>query len=405
MARIAFAWELGGEFGHAMACSWLARALQLRGHSIAFVFRELRQLMALPETAAFDTFQAPRPMREGVAGAPPASYADILLGAGYADAEELTALLVAWRSLLRNWRPDIVIADFAPTALLAARSLALPRATFGNGFFTPPPLSPLPAFRYDEAVPPQRIAASDAKALACVNAALAAVGEPPLARLAEQFEADEHFLCTFPELDQYQNRPATGYWGPRFRFDRGLDVEWPVGQGKRLFVYVKRTMPQLDLLIESLARSPHRVIAFIPDLDEARRARLAAKSRVVVDRPVRLDRVVRHCDLMICHGGEIGTGALLYGVPQLAFPITYEQFLTARRMEQVGAAAWLAPGAAARDVAGAIDFVLGEPRFAAAAKAFARRYAAFSPEEQRRRIIQRIEAILTPSPTGREASQ
>ena len=99
MARIAFAWELGGEFGHAMACSWLARALQLRGHAIALVFRELRQLMALPETAAFDTFQAPRAAREGLGGVAPASYADIMLGAGYSDAAELTALLVAWRTL------------------------------------------------------------------------------------------------------------------------------------------------------------------------------------------------------------------------------------------------------------------------------------------------------------------
>lgn len=404
MARILFAWELGGELGHAMACSWLARALQLRGHSIAFVFRELRQLAALPETAAFDTFQAPRPAREGLPGAPPASYADILLGAGYANPGELTALLIAWRSLLRHWKPDLIVADFAPTALLAARTLDLPRVTFGNGFFTPPPLTPLPAFRYHEAIPPQRIAAADAKALAAVNAALAAVERPPLARLAEQFEADEHFLCTFPELDHYGDRPTTGYWGPRFRFDRGLDVEWPTGQGKRIFVYVKRTMPQLDLLIESLVRSPHRVIAFIPDLDEARRARLASRNRIVVDRPVRLDRLVRHCELMVCHGGEIGTGALLYGVPQLAFPITYEQFLTARRMEQVGAGAWLAPDAPARDVGAAVEHMLREPRHAAAAKAFARRYAGFSPEEQRRRIIQRMEAILTPSPTAPEGS-
>jgi UDP:flavonoid glycosyltransferase YjiC (YdhE family) len=146
------------------------------------------------------------------------------------------------------------------------------------------------------------------------------------------------------------------------------------------------------------------VIAFIPDLDEARRARLASRNRIVVDRPVRLDRVVRHCELMICHGGEIGTGALLYGVPQLAFPLTYEQFLTARRMEQVGAGAWLAPDAPARDVGAAVEHVLREPRYPAAAKAFARRYAGFSPEEQRRRIIQRMEAILTPSPTGPEGS-
>lgn len=420
MARIAFAWELGGEYGHVMACAWLARALQVRGHSIAFVFRELR-LMALPEAAAFDTFQAPRSAREGQAAAAPASYADILLGSGYADRRELTALLVAWRSLFAHWRPDLVVADFAPTALLAARALRLPRVTFGNGFFTPPLLSPLPAFRYDESIPPQRIAEADARALASVNAALAAVGTPPLARLAEQFEADEHFLCTFPELDHYQSRPTSGYWGPRFRFDRGLDIDWPDGQGKRVFVYVKRAMPQLDALIEYLARAPHRAVVFIPDLDEASRARLASRRRLVVDRPARLDRLMRHCDLIVCHGGEIGAGALLHGVPQVVLPAHYEQYLTARRLEQVGAAVWVAPGGGARELEGAIEKVLREPRFAAAARAYARRYASYSPEEQRRRIVRRMEEILearraalplgdaapilTPSSTGQEASR
>ncbi len=419
MARIAFAWELGGEYGHAMACAWLASALQSRGHTIAFMFRELRQLTMLPETAAFDIFQAPRAAREGEVAVSPASYADILLGSGYADAKELTALLVGWRSLLEGWRPDLVVADFAPTALLAARSLDLPRVTFGNGFFVPPPVSALPAFRYDETIAPERIAAADASALASANAALAAVGMPPLARLCDQFDADEHFLCTFPELDHYQNRPASGYWGPRFRLDRGLNIEWPDGQGKRIFVYVKRTLPQLDTLIDYLAATPHRIVAFIPDLEEPRRARLAARRRVVAERPVRLDLLMRQCDLIICHGGEIAAGALLRGVPQLVFPTHYEQYLTARRLEQVGSGVWLSPAAAAGDVAGAIEHVLREPRFPAAARAFARHYAAYSPEEQRRRIIRRMEEILaargaalpptgappilTPTSTGEEA--
>src|SRR5207247_4724604 len=99
MARIAFAWELGGEYGHAMACAALARALSLRGHAIAFMFRELRQLAVLPETSAYDIFQAPRYALEGRLAGAPASYADILLGCGYADARELTELAQGWRAL------------------------------------------------------------------------------------------------------------------------------------------------------------------------------------------------------------------------------------------------------------------------------------------------------------------
>ncbi len=393
MARIAFAWELGGEYGHAMSCAALARALHARGHSIALVFREVQQLAYLPETRAYDVFQAPRAAAEGRA-AVPASLADILLGCGYADPAELTRLLGEWRALLGSWKPDLVLADFAPTAMLAARSLGLTIATFGNGFFVPPRRAPLPPFRVDEPVDERRLAAADVAALASVNTALASFAAPPLAILADQFQAAEHFLCTFPELDHYGGREASGYWGPRIRFDRGKEIAWPKRAGKRIFVYVKRALPLLDALIGWLAALPHRVVAFVPGLEPERRQRLEGPGRIVADRPVRLDGLLRECDLIVCHGGETATGALLYGVPQLLFPFHYEQYLTARRLEQVGGAAWLGVAAPPAAIGAAIEALLADPRFGRAATAFAARYRSFSPEEQRRRIVARIEELL-----------
>ena len=182
MARVAFAWELGGSIGHALSCAGLARALHARGHAIAFMFRELRPLALVPESDAYDVFQSPRNAREAQDVGIPASYADILLGCGYRDAGELAALLGGWRTLLSLWRPDIVIADFAPTALLAARSLDIRRATYGNGFFTPPLLTPLPAFRVDTPVDPERLRVADAQALTGANAALGRFGPCPIHR-------------------------------------------------------------------------------------------------------------------------------------------------------------------------------------------------------------------------------
>ena len=405
MARIAFAWELGGEFGHVMACAVLARGLSVRGHTIAFMFRELRQLAFLPEVQTYDMFQAPHAAREGENAQLPASYADILLGCGYGDSAELTGLVGGWRSLIERWAPDMVIADFAPTAMLATRTLGRPCVTYGNGFFVPPHASPLPAFRFDEVVPAERLARSDARALANVNAAFARFGTPPLARLIDMFDCEEHFLCTFPEIDHYGTREKSGYWGPRMRFDRGAEVAWPAGRGKRVFVYVKRHLPQLDALIDVLAASPHRIIAFIPDLDPKRRARLEGRGRVVSEKPLKLDSVLRECDLMIAHGGELATGALMYGVPTLLFPGHYEQYITARRLDQIGCGAWYSPSAAAKDIARGLSVVLGNPAFVTNCRAFARRYGTFSPAEQRRRIVQRVEemlggAILSPSSTS-----
>jgi len=397
MARILFAWELGGAFGHAMACASLAGTLALRGHRIALAMREPVALDVAPDASAYERFQAPRAANEGLVSERPVSIPEILLGCGYAQHAELGSLVRAWLAIFEQAKPDLVVADYAPTALLAARVAGLRRVTYANGFFTPPPLAPIPPYRFDEPVEAARLNAAEEAALASANAALTACGGERLARLVDLFAADEQFLCTFPELDHYQDRPATGYWGPRYRFDRGAALEWPKGTGKRVFVYVHTTMPQLDALLAALAQSPHRVIAFIPGLDAQRRAGLASRTRLVAERPARLDALMRECDLLVSHGSEIATGALLSGVPQLCFPAQYEQYLTSRRLEQVGSGGWIGSKAPAETVRAALATMLAEPRYAAAAAAFARRYAVFSPAEQRRRIAARIDDILSRS--------
>ena len=400
MARIAFVWELGGSIGHLLSCAGLARALHARGHAIALMLRELGPVALVPEAKAYDVFEAPRTAQEGLADVP-VSYAEILLGCGWREPHELARLLRGWRTLLTEWKPDLVVADFAPTALLAASSLGLSRVTYGNGFFTPPRLSPLPPFRVDSPVDPARLAGADGEALEQANAALASIGAPKLERLADAFAADEDFLCTFPELDHYGTRPVSGYWGPRLRNDLGNPMDWAEGGGKRVLVYVQNALPQLDAIIDGLAASPHRVIAYIPGLDAARRARLAGRGRAVIDRPIRLDVVLPRTDLLICHGGEIAGGAVATGVPAMLFPTHYEQYLLGRRIEQLGAGGWIAPHAVAPDVLLAIRAMTTEPRFAAAARALAQRYPTWSPQEQRRRIVARIEELLSrprPSP-------
>jgi UDP:flavonoid glycosyltransferase YjiC (YdhE family) len=394
MARIAFAWELGGELGHAMACNALARTLHAHGHRIAFVFRELHQLSYLADTSPYEVFQAPVSVGEGHGQPVPSSFADILVGCGYDRPDHLAGLLGGWLALFERWKPDLVIADFSPTALLAARVLGLRRVSFGNGFSIPPRLIPLPAFRFDEPVSAERVKASDAHALATVNAVLARFGVPPLHALAQQFEADDEFLATFPELDAYGNRPKAGYWGPRFSVDQGASVRWPAGGGKRVLLYLKNNQPQLDALIDALARGPHRVAAFIPDLEPARRERLRGPSRIVSEQPMRLAPLLEECDLFVSQGGNVSLGTLMSGVPQLLLPSQYEQYISARRIEQLGAGLWLGVEAKPPEVDATLGRLLREPAFPIAAKAYARRYSTYSARESQRRIAVRIEEIL-----------
>jgi len=399
MARVAFAWELGGALGHAMACNDLAQALRARGHRIAFMFRELHGLSYLSAIAAHDIFQAPVSVSEGQgATSIPSSFADIMLGCGYDRPQHLAGLLAAWLALFERWKPDLVVADFSPTALLAARVMGLRRVSYSNGFSIPPKVSPLPAFRFDRPVTRETLVASDSRALASVNGALASFGVAPLASLVEQFETDEDFLTTFPELDAYARRPRSGFWGPRANFESGEAVSWPEGEGKCIAVYMKQDTAHIDAVIDALAASPHRVAAFIPDLSAERTAKLRSPKRIVSNRPIRLGSLLKDCDLLVSHGGTICPGSLMAGVAQLVFPTQYEQFLTAQRMGQIGAGAWLAPEASAEAVAQAIARLLDDPSFKRAAREFASRYPSYSPDEQRRRIVGRIEQVLARPP-------
>jgi hypothetical protein len=368
----------------------LGDRLAERGHLVGLCLREVQTLRYLPEAQGFDLYQAPQWV-EPPASANPASYAEILLNFGYASPAGLAGLLGGWRSLFSAWKPDLVITDFAPTALLAARMLGLKRATYGNGFFTPPRLTPLPPFRFEAHLDAKRLAQADATALASVNGALAHFGAPPLGHLAQQFEADEDFLCTFPELDHYGARPVSGWWGPRFSVDGGRVVDWPAGPGKRVLVYAQPQLIMLEEMLTGLRARGHSVVAFVPGLEPARRAALENARTRLPEGLVRLDRLLPECDLVACHGGDIASGALASGIPLLLFPNHYEQHITALRIEHLRA------GLAVRSPVPTlplIDRLLGDPSFANAARAFAKRYAAWSPSEQRRRVLARIEQLV-----------
>lgn len=66
------------------------------------------------------------------------TYADIIYNLGYAREQDLMSLSKAWINLFTLIKPDLIIADHSPTAVLAARCLDIKSSTYGTGFFIPP---------------------------------------------------------------------------------------------------------------------------------------------------------------------------------------------------------------------------------------------------------------------------
>ena len=381
MPRLILAWELGGGFGHAMPLAQLAGALLARGHEVHLVWRDLSlsgaALGKLESSPDLHLWQAPVwPTTLG--GLPePASHAEILLRAGFLDDGRLRGLVQGWRSLFTTIRPDLLLADHAPTALLASRGLEMRRALMGTGFFIPPARSPLPSFRDWEPVPAARICAAEADALASCNAVLHALKCGPLNALHELFQVDEVFLLGWTELDHLtglREREEPRVWGALPALAAGATPAWPDAPGPRIFGYLKREHPSAAALLDVLRDGPWSCLLHVSGMSPEELSRWSGGKVRIVDTLMHLPAVLAEADLVLCHANA-GTvyASLAAGVPTVMLPLQAEQLLLARRVAATGAGVFLWPHEVAVGLVPAIKAVLESSGFRLTARSLAAR--------------------------------
>jgi UDP:flavonoid glycosyltransferase YjiC (YdhE family) len=395
MSRIFIAWELGGGMGHIQRLYPVAKELRARGHEVVFAVRDLYRSEPLLGAEGFPLFQAPMPRVQGGGGLA-ASFAQILLRCGYGDAAVLTGLVRAWRELLTLTAPDLVLLDYSPTAMLAARSMGLARARIGDGFDAPPATRPMPSLQPWKPTDPAELLAIEDEVLASVNGMLRSFATEPVGTLADMFDGDAHFLCTFPELDHFPGRGDVKYWGPVLSADGGKPVTWPDGdEDARIFVYVSARHAEFEPMIRGLGTLGTPFCAYVRDLEPSRIENLETGTLRITREPVDMTQVGRECRLTICHGGH-GTMAsmLLAGKPVYVAPHHLEQALLGYRVAETGAALVSNPAKRGHDYAAHITKMLNTPSFFDAAEAIAAAHPGFTETGNVRAIADAAEAIL-----------
>lgn len=388
MARVLFAWEFGANFGHLAQLLPLASKLRARGHEPVFAVTDVARAEAMLGPHGFEYLQAPMwQPRAPRPSAIPCSYSEILQHYGYLDPDGLLGLVKAWREIYRLVEPQVVLFEHAPTALLASRGFEAVRIIYGVGFCSPPRVSPFPSFRTWEDVPHARLEASDGQVLDTVNAVLAKLRLRPLGALYELFEGDREFLCTFPELDHYPARSGAQYCGAVFTRDEGHPAEWPHGDGKRVFVYLRPEMRAFAPVAEALADSGHSVVWIAPGMSEEALRRYARSNIRFTREPVSLGAVAAEAHAAVLYGGH-GTVAamLLGGVPVALLPVHVEQALVSRSVVRLGAGTMATPQASLPEMRKAVTSVLEEASYRERAEAFAARYSHFDPKNVVARI-------------------
>ncbi|MGQ0620764.1 MAG: glycosyltransferase [Panacagrimonas sp.] len=373
MSHALLAWELGANLGHIAPLRLLAQHLVARGQRVSFAVRELESAESLIDPGLGAVFQAP--VRVGKGRNPvgqQVSYASLLHNCGFDDAVGLAGRIRAWRTLMLGLKCDRVYVDHAPTALLAARTLDLPRVNFGTGFTVPPVLAPYPAYEHAAAPDGMVLRRNEQTVLGVVNAALLRLKLPALDNLQQIFGGVPNLVTGYAELDHYsvaRSEPRIGLPD----FSHGARPVWPEPRAPRLFAYL-RPSKALPRVLDALQHSRAHVLVRIADLAPAQLAQYARPNLAIVDRPVLMREVAASCDAFInyaAHGTV--TEMLLAGKPGLLLPDNLERMLVARRAQGLGAALTVtAPEDA--DFPGLLARLIEDLRLHASAARFADRH-------------------------------
>lgn len=394
MASILYAWEFGANLGHVGAFMPLAHALREQGHDVHWMVTQPTVVGDFLAGQGFNWLAAPT-VPEATRPGPPLTYADILLRFGYAEPRALFGLVGGWREAMRLTGARLVLADHAPTALLATRTLGIPVMLFSNGFTAPPRRSPLPNMRPWVQVPAQTLDQLDHTALSSINAVLARHDCAQMQRLAELFDVAEEALVTFPELDHYADRGPARYWGSLPSAGTGRSVTWPAGATPRLFVYLRQESPHHEAVLAALQALGHAAVVYFPNLPPALAARFSAPYISFLDQPADIEQMTREADVAITYASLATTTAfLLAGKPLLLLPGHLEQFLVARRVEEMGAGRLVNPEQPPGDLRTILADLISNPSWRANAQAFAAKYAAFDQQAVIGNLVDRVTEML-----------
>ncbi len=400
MSRILVVWELGAGLGHLDSLSGLAEKLLQKGHSVYFAVRDIARAADRLAGTRIGLMQAPALAYRIDRGLSPITYAEVLAALGYGEARLLSRAVIAWRGIYARLRPDLLIANHAPTALLASSGFPFQRLVYGTGFECPADVSPLPSIAPGVDASEGRLRQGEGRLLSVANQVLRECREQPLGAVRDLFPARTSILCTLAELDPYfQYRDTPVYWGPQLETRQGTKPKWPLWPRRpRVFAYLRPAHPAFAAILAALDACAAEVIVVALGLpDNAPIKSRFADLRFVPGR-VAMAAASSSCDLCVCHGGHGTTAAmLLAGKPMLLLPTQFEQRVTAHAVTAMGAALTVEAGDCLRHIGDSLQRLLTEESYGEQARVFAARYRGLNSDAQSEAVAAHIHALLVPA--------
>ncbi len=265
-----------------------------------------------------------------------ASWGDYLAACGLASAEIVRAHLRWWRRRIIETDAAILVADYAPLALWAARGLKaegweIEVLSVGTGYGLPP--SRLE--RFPQLLPGyDRRTTTEADTLTVLNAVAVEEGLPPLPTLPTVARADHELAFTLAYLDPYS--------AARDMAESFVPILTPlpaisVGAGTELFVYFSRRELDDPDLVEAISDLDIPRRGYFPGAPDDTLDRLRQSGMIVETAALTMADITARSRLVL-GAGQHGLQCLaaLAGLPQVAVPQHLEQLFHCRRSSERG---------------------------------------------------------------------
>jgi UDP:flavonoid glycosyltransferase YjiC (YdhE family) len=364
---------------------------------VTLALKDIRLPVSQRFSSGITVLPVPLTLQTAAINKSPVNYADMLSVAGFSDSQDVAARLNAWRGILTLVQPDMLVADHAPTALLAACLGNIPYLSIGNGFVIPPDVFPWPSIRPWDTVSDQMLLSAESNLNKVTDAAQKTLGYAHAVSVRELFQAP-NILDTFSELDHYGVRTQGNYVGPIVSVPQALQVNWQSREGSKILVYLRPAVPGFSIILQALAQLDAEVLCIVPGMN-AESAKSCATNRMRISLvPVDLIPLLEHADLAIGSGNSgFSTLALLAGVPLLMRPTHIEQALFAQRVEALGAGKLLSGRINVFSVTELLRELLSNAVYRQAARVFQECHAQFSPAQAIEESISLIERVFLDS--------
>lgn len=400
MKRIGLAWELGGGLGHITSFLPLVKGLKESGFEPVMMLRDISHMEKFYGDIDVPYFQAPVWQALPSKTLPHHNFTDTLFHVGYLEFEAIHSLVKGWVNQLSLLKPDLMILDYSPSALIACRILRIPCIVFGNCFAIPPRQSPMPAYRSWQ-VPSSDVTlhmeTSERRCVSKINQVLEYHQAPLIHHVYEIMDVSHTFITTDKQLDIYPRQSADNveYLGAMTTDSIGLShIPWPDPHLPKCFAYLKSSYEFIDHVLAACQQAQVQFVIYSPDLSAEKKQRYQSNHIVFTHQPCQISAVREQCDFAMIHGGNLLDKFLEAGKPVLLLPMQMEHLMMAHNACKQGVGCYFNAEHSPQALVPMIQKISRQPDYKIAAATMAKQMTNYSQQQQVNRVIEQVSALI-----------